>query len=190
MLAVVEGEMAPKDEPCSGASGFDPDLLAAIAEAVQRSNDAARDLRPVPDADHLVRRFEEAATELNATYVRLFRARLFGPALAPEDEQLELAVDVEDSARSQREDGTIPSAAAPTLDRVNEEHMAEVERVLFLMSETRRRAERAARDLARAGADPHLVEALEQAERELETMIDSFFKETYFHVPKDQLSLT
>lgn len=85
---------------------------------------------------------------------------------------------------------TILSTAGRRLGHVNEEHMAEVERVLFLISETRRRAERAARDLARAGADPHLVEALERAERELETTIDSFFKGTYFHVPKDQLSLT
>ena len=164
-------------------------LLAAIAEAVQRSDDAARSLRSVPAADHLVLRFDAAATELNATWVRLFRTSTFGPE-QPTAEQLELAVDIPESARIGNEDGTIPSAAAPTLDQVNEEHMAEVEQVLFLMSETRRRAERAARDLSRAGADPHLVEALEQAERELETTIDSFFKGTYFHVPKDQLSLT
>lgn len=164
-------------------------VLAAVSETVQLSDGAARSLRSVPAADYLVRRFEEAATELNATWLRLFRASVFGPAPAGAAEQLELAVDVGESARIRNEDGTIPSAAAPRLDRVNEEHMAEVERVLFLMSETRRRAERAARDLARAGADPHLVEALEQAERELETTIDVFFKGTYFHVPKDQLSL-
>ena len=189
MLAVVKGEMAPKDEPCSGASGSDPDLLAAIAEAVQRSNDAARGLRSVLAADYLARRLEEVSTELNSIYVRLFRVSTFGPPPERAAEQLELGVAVEDSARTRREAGTIPSAAAPTLDRVNEEHMAEVEQVLFLMSETRRRAERAAWELARDGADPHLVEALEQAERELETTIDSFFKGTYFHVPEDQLSL-
>ena len=165
-------------------------LLVSIAEAVQRSDEAARSLRSVPAADHLVRRFEEAATELNATWVRLFRASAFGPASVQAAEQLELALAAGDRAHIRSEDGTIPSAAAPTLDQVNEEHMAEVEQVLFLMSETRRRAERAARDLSRAGADPHLVEALEQAERELETTIDVFFKGTYFHVPKDQLSLT
>ena len=68
--------------------------------------------------------------------------------------------------------------------------MVEVERVLFLMSEARRRAERTAQDLARDGAEPHLVEAVEQAERELEATIDAFFKGTYFHVPKDQLSFS
>ena len=35
-----------------------------------------------------------------------------------------------------------------------------------------------------------MSETRRRAERELETTIDSFFKGTYFHVPKDQLSLT
>ena len=56
------------------------------------------------------------------------------------------------------------------------------------MSGARKRAEKVARTLAKNGAEPHLIEALERAERELEATIDAFFKSTYFHVPKDQLA--
>jgi len=68
--------------------------------------------------------------------------------------------------------------------------MAEVELLLFEMSGARRRAEKAARELANDGAEPHLVEAIQRAESELEATIDAFFKSTYFHVPKDQLTLS
>ena len=68
--------------------------------------------------------------------------------------------------------------------------MLAVEQLMFVMSEARRCAERTARELRRDGAAPHLVEAVEQAERELDSAIDTFFKGTYFHVPKDQLTLS
>ncbi len=66
--------------------------------------------------------------------------------------------------------------------------MAEVELVLVELSGARKRAARAARELAKDGAEPHLVEPMERAEHELDATIDAFFKGRYFHVPKDQLA--
>ena len=43
---------------------------------------------------------------------------------------------------------------------MNEAHFAEVEKTLLFVSEARQRAERAAKALAKDGADEHLVEAL------------------------------
>jgi len=46
---------------------------------------------------------------------------------------------------------------------VNEGHFKEIDVALMYIEEARERAERAARDLRRADADGHLVEALEEA---------------------------
>jgi hypothetical protein len=72
---------------------------------------------------------------------------------------------------------------------VNEAHFAEIEKALLYISEARKRAERTAKELRRGGAKPHLVEALEKAERELEAVGRHLMQETYFAVPKEQLSL-
>jgi hypothetical protein len=72
---------------------------------------------------------------------------------------------------------------------MNETHFAEVEKTLLYVSEARERAERAARTLARAGAEPHLVAALEDAERELAGLHRQLMQATYFAVPKEQLTL-
>jgi hypothetical protein len=72
---------------------------------------------------------------------------------------------------------------------VNEEHFAEIEKTLLYVSEARERAERTARRLEKAGAEPHLVEALEEAERELEALGRTLMQRTYFAVPKEQLTL-
>ena len=72
---------------------------------------------------------------------------------------------------------------------MNEAHFAEIEKVLLYVSEARERAERTARSLAKAGADEHLVEALEEAERELEAVGRTLMQRTYFAVPAEQLSL-
>ena len=73
--------------------------------------------------------------------------------------------------------------------RVNEAHFAEIEKALLYISEARKRAERTAKELRRDNAEPHLVEALEKAERELEVLGRHLMQETYFAVPKEQLSL-
>jgi hypothetical protein len=72
---------------------------------------------------------------------------------------------------------------------VNEAHFAEIEKTLLYVSEARGRAERAARALAKDGAEPHLVEALEEAERELEALGRTLMQRTYFAIPKEQLTL-
>lgn len=67
---------------------------------------------------------------------------------------------------------------------MNETHFAEIEKTLLYISEARERAERAARTLARDEAEPHLVEALEEAERELLTLHRGLMQATYFAVPR------
>ena len=82
-----------------------------------------------------------------------------------------------------------PSDAPRTLGPVNEAHFAEVERTLLFISEARERAARATKALERNGAEGHLVEALADAERELETLHRRLLQATYFAVPKEQLTL-
>ena len=72
---------------------------------------------------------------------------------------------------------------------VNEAHFAEVEKTLLYISDARRRAEKALKELRRDNAEPHLIDALEQAERQLEILSRHLMQQTYFAVPKQQLSL-
>lgn len=60
---------------------------------------------------------------------------------------------------------------------------AEIEKVLLLVSEACERAHRAARTLARDAAEPHLVEALEEADRELLALHRRLMDRTYFAPP-------
>ena len=71
----------------------------------------------------------------------------------------------------------------------NEAHFAEIEKTLLYLSEARKRAEKAVKELKRGGAEPHLVTALETAERDLEAVARRLMQQTYFAVPKDQLEL-
>lgn len=73
---------------------------------------------------------------------------------------------------------------------MNEAHFAEIEKTLLYISEARRRADKAANELGRDDAGSHLVAALHEAERELEALGRRLMQQTYFAVPKDQLSLT
>ena len=72
---------------------------------------------------------------------------------------------------------------------MNEAHFAEIEKTLLYVSDARKRAEKAAKELKRDGADAHVVAALESAERELEALGRRPMQQTYFAVPKDQLEL-
>ena len=72
---------------------------------------------------------------------------------------------------------------------MNERHLSEVEKTLLYISEARKRAEKTARELKSDGAEPHLVDALLLAERELEAVGRKLMQQTYFAVPKEQLSL-
>lgn len=73
---------------------------------------------------------------------------------------------------------------------MNETHMAEVERAMFVVSGARKRLERAAELLAKDGAEEHLVDALREAERELDALSLKLMQKTYFAVSKDQLTLS
>lgn len=72
---------------------------------------------------------------------------------------------------------------------MNEAHFAEIEKTLLYVSEARKRAEKTARELRRAGAEPHLISAIETAEKDLEALGRRLMQQTYFAVPKDQLEL-
>jgi len=65
---------------------------------------------------------------------------------------------------------------------MNESHFSEIERVLLHVSEAAGRAGRAAEELDRAAAEPHLVAALEQAKAELDATYRSLTQGTYFAV--------
>lgn len=160
-------------------------VLLQVAVAVQRASDAAHGVERDAGGEHLVVPLSRAGSELNAIWRRLWEAVHLPPSGS---EQLVLGTD--GLAQVRDEAGQDASGATPTLGGVNEEHMAQVELVLFEMSGARKRAAKVARALAKDDAEPHLVEAVEHAERELEAVIDAFFKNTYFHVPKDQLALS
>lgn len=76
-----------------------------------------------------------------------------------------------------------------TPGQLDEAHFAEIEKALLYISEARQRAERAARTIAKDGAETHLVEALEEAERELEALGRRLMQRTYFAVPDPQLTI-
>ena len=73
---------------------------------------------------------------------------------------------------------------------MKEAHMAEIERAMFVVSGARKRLERTAELLAKDDAEEHLVEAVREAERELDALSLRLMQKTYFAVSKDQLTLT
>lgn len=160
-------------------------VLLQIAVAVQRASDAAQVLAREADVEHLVVPLSRAGSELNAIWRRLWEAVYTSPSGSEQ-----LALELDGLARVRDEARPATSVSAPTLGSVDEEHMAQVELVLFELSGARKRAAKVAQSLAKDGAETHLVEAVEQAEHDLEAVIDGFFKSTYFHVPKDQLALS
>lgn len=67
---------------------------------------------------------------------------------------------------------------------MNEAHFKEIEKALLYISEARERAERAAKEIRKTSAEPHLVEALERAESELADVHRHLMHGTYFAVPE------
>ena len=68
---------------------------------------------------------------------------------------------------------------------MNERHFAEIEKTLLYISQARKRAEKAVKELRRAKAEPHLITALDVAERGLEELGRKLMQQTYFFVPKE-----
>lgn len=66
---------------------------------------------------------------------------------------------------------------------MNEAHFGEIEKVLLYVSDARERAKKASKQLARGRAEPHLIQALEEAERSLGHLHRTLMQQTYFAVP-------
>lgn len=84
---------------------------------------------------------------------------------------------------------TIPLDAIEGPGNVNEAHFREIEKVLLYLSEARRKAVGVAGEIERDGAEPHLVAALAETERELADLHRRPMQGTYWAVPKQQLRL-
>lgn len=70
-----------------------------------------------------------------------------------------------------------------------EAHYLEVEKTLLYVSEARQRCERTVTALRKDGAEPHLIEAVERAERELSDVHRRLMQGTLFAVPAAQLAI-
>lgn len=68
---------------------------------------------------------------------------------------------------------------------MNEAHFGEIEKVLLYVSDARQRAERAAKHIAKADAEPHLVAALEHASTSLRELHRTLTQSTYYAVVED-----
>ena len=74
---------------------------------------------------------------------------------------------------------------------MNERHFGEIERVMLNLSHARDRALKAADELSKDDAEPHLVEALEQSAKEMGDTHRRLMQGTYFAVldAEEQLTL-
>lgn len=71
----------------------------------------------------------------------------------------------------------------------DEAHFAEIDVAMLYVEEARARAERAAKQLKGAGAEPHLVEALERTQAQLSDTARQLRQGTFFAVPSAQGTL-
>ena len=72
---------------------------------------------------------------------------------------------------------------------MNERQSSEVEKVLLYISDARTRAKRAAESVRKDGADPHIVAALADTERQLGELHRGLAQGTYYAVPDSSLKL-
>jgi len=70
-----------------------------------------------------------------------------------------------------------------------ERHSAEVEKVLLHVGDARKRAKRAADAVEKDGAEPHVVVALRETERQLGELHRTLAQSTYYAVPDASLKL-
>ena len=88
-----------------------------------------------------------------------------------------------------------PSALSSSLSSerrrqaLDEQHFEQIDVAMLYIEEARARAERVAETLRKSSAEPHLVEAMEQAERDLSDVARRLRQGTFFAVPKEQLKL-
>lgn len=71
---------------------------------------------------------------------------------------------------------------------MDERHFAEIDAAMLYIEEARARAERAAKALRDEGAEPHLIDALEDAQEQLSEVARGLRQGTLFAVPSGQTS--
>jgi len=71
----------------------------------------------------------------------------------------------------------------------DEQHFREIDVAMLYIEEARRRAENGVDELRRAGAEPHLIEALERAQADLSDTARHLRQGTFFAVPSAQATL-
>lgn len=72
---------------------------------------------------------------------------------------------------------------------MTERQSSEIEKVLLHISDARARARKAADAVQKDGADPHIVAALADAERDLAELHRRLSQGTYYAVPDESLKL-
>jgi hypothetical protein len=72
---------------------------------------------------------------------------------------------------------------------VDEPHFAEIDVTMLYIEEARARSERAVATLRSAGAEAHLIEALERSQQELSLTGKRLRQGTFFAVPSAQTTL-
>lgn len=72
---------------------------------------------------------------------------------------------------------------------MTERQSSEVERVLLHISDARMRAHKASQTIAKDGADAHIIEALQDAERELAELHRRLSQGTYYATPQNSMRL-
>ena len=72
---------------------------------------------------------------------------------------------------------------------LDEQAFEQIDVVMLYIEEARTRTERAAAEMRKLGAEPHLVEAVERAQEELIDLARRLRQGTFFAVPKEQLKL-
>lgn len=72
---------------------------------------------------------------------------------------------------------------------LDEQYFEQIDHAMLYIEEARSRAEKAATMLRKLGADEHLIEAMENSERELSDVARRLRQGTLFAVPKEQLTL-
>ena len=72
---------------------------------------------------------------------------------------------------------------------LDEQYFEQIDHAMLYIEEARSRAEKAAAMLRKLGAEEHLIEAMENTERELSDVARRLRQGTLFAVPKEQLTL-
>ncbi len=86
-------------------------------------------------------------------------------------------------------DPGVASGFSRTVSTMTERQSSEVEKVLLHLSDARTRARRAAELVEKDGAEPHIVEALQDAERQLADLHRTLAQNTYYAVVDASLRL-